>query len=179
MLLVPRPHPVGASMGGVWARSSRSATSIASFIEAKSCEVYGTKLSMARRQINERKQKCHVAADSSYLGIDDLKDVQEELIDVSNKWYNIGLQLNLQPGDLDNIKLTEHVDVRSCLCEMLKSWLKRVHPSPTWQLLVKALSSRSVSEADLAKRMKEKYCRKNVTAQLPIISMLHRRRKQL
>ena len=135
-------------------------------------QFYRTKLSMARRQIKKRKQKCHGAADSSYLRIDDLKDVQEELIDVSNKWYNIGLQLNLQPGVLDNIKLTEHADARSCLCEMLKSWLKRVHPLPTWQLLVKALSSRSVSEADLAKRMKEKYCRKNATDQLPIISML-------
>ena len=98
-----------------------------------------------------------------YLGIDDLKVLQEELIDVSSKWYNIGLQLNLQAGDLDNIKLTEHVDVRSCLCEMLKMWLRRGHP--TWQLLVKALNSRSVSENDLAKQLKRKYCKKIATDQ--------------
>ena len=102
-----------------------------------------------------------------YLGIDDLKVLQiinlPELIDVSSKWYNIGLQLNLQAGDLDNIKLTEHVDVRSCLCEMLKMWLRRGHP--TWQLLVKALNSRSVSENDLAKQLKRKYCKKIATDQ--------------
>ena len=105
-----------------------------------------------------------LATDSHfYLGIDDLKVLQEELVDVSSKWYNIGLQLNLQPGDLDNIKLTEHVDVRSCLCEMLKLWLKRGHP--TWQLLVEGLNSRSVSEMELAKQLKKKYCKKIATDQ--------------
>ena len=92
-----------------------------------------------------------------------MKILQEELVDVSSKWYNIGLHLDLLPGDLDNIKLTEHVDVRSCLCEMLKLWLKRGHP--TWHLLVKALNSRSVSEMDLAKQLKRKYCKKITTDQ--------------
>ena len=104
---------------------------------------------------------------NSYLRINDLKDVHEELIDVSSKWYNIGLQLSLQPGVLDRIK--EHKDANSCLCEMLKLWLKGVHPSPTWKLLIKALKSRSVSEADLAKRLKRKYCRK-IGNYLPPIS---------
>ena len=104
---------------------------------------------------------------NSYLRINDLKDVHEELIDVSTKWYNIGLQLNLQPGALDHIK--EHKDANSCLREMLKHWLKGVHPSPTWKLLIKALKSRSVSEADLAKRLKRKYCRK-IVSYLPPMS---------
>ena len=104
---------------------------------------------------------------NSYLRINDLKDVHEELIDVSSKWYNIGLQLNLQPGVLDHIK--EHKDANSCLREMLKHWLKGVHPSPTWKLLIKALKSRSVSEADLAKRLKRKYCRK-IVSYLPPMS---------
>lgn len=110
-----------------------------------------------------------VPADLNNLRINDLKDVHEELIDVSSKWYSIGLRLNLQPGVLDRIK--EHKDANSCLCEMLKLWLKGVHPTPTWKLLIKALKSRSVSEADLAKRLKRKYCRKIVTDHLPI-SML-------
>ena len=129
---------------------------------------------MARRQINKRIQ-CHGTADSSYLKIDDLKDVQEELIDVSNKWYNIGLQLNLQPGVLDGIR--EHKDANSCLCEMLKFWLKTNHS--TWQLLVKALNSRSVSETDLAKRLKDKYCKKIATDQLPIVGMSIQSRNQI
>ena len=98
------------------------------------------------------------------MGIDDLKDVQEELIGVSNKWYNIGLQLHIQPGVLDSIMA--HKDGHSCLCEMLKCWLKGVDPQPTWKMLVKALDSRSVSEADLAKQLKKIYCRKIAAGQL-------------
>ena len=55
------------------------------------------------------------------------------------------------------------MDVCSCLCEILKLWLKR--GQPTWQLLVEGLNSRSVSEMELAKQLKKKYCKKIATDQ--------------
>ena len=63
------------------------------------------------------------------LGPDDLNDVRRELLDVSKKWYDIGLELRLQPGDLENIEC-QNQDVRICLRKMLLHWLKKVDPPP-------------------------------------------------
>lgn len=100
-----------------------------------------------------------------------MRVVQEELIGVSNKWYNIGLQLHIQPGVLDSIM--ENKDGHSRLCEMLKCWLKGVDPQPTWKLLVKALDSQSVSESDLAKQLKRRYCKKVAADQTLLKGILH------
>ena len=92
------------------------------------------------------------------LGVDDLNDVRKELLDVSSKWYDIGLELRLRTGDLENIEC-QNQDVRVYLRKMLLHWLKKVDPPPTWEGLACALESRTVGEPRLAEQLRTKYCK--------------------
>lgn len=93
------------------------------------------------------------------LSANNLGDVYEELFDVSKKWYDIGLQLNLRPGVLDAIESDHYFDsVNTCLRKMLHQWLKTTIPPPTWEVLASALERRTVGELQLAQQLREKYC---------------------
>ena len=92
------------------------------------------------------------------MGIHHLKDVHEELISVSHKWYDIGLQLNLPVGTLDRIR-EQYSDPQTRLREILKSWLLSVDPHPTWMALVEVLKRRAVEEHSLADELKAKHCK--------------------
>ena len=70
------------------------------------------------------------------------------------KWYELGLQLKVQPHDLDAIKLSSH----NKLLGMLKQWLKSAE-NTTWPHIVEALQCRSVGLPDLARRVRDKHCR--------------------
>jgi len=82
----------------------------------------------------------------------------EELIQVSDKWYLLGLRLNVHPGTLDSIRqeylMTGTV---SCLCGMLQAWLKSTKPYPTWKALIDGLRSETVREMLLGEQLKGKY----------------------
>ena len=82
----------------------------------------------------------------------------EELVQVSDKWYLLGLRLNVHPGTLDSIRqeylMTGTV---SCLCGVLQAWLKGTKPYPTWKALVNALRSETVGEMQLGEQLKGKY----------------------
>ena len=45
-----------------------------------------------------------------------------------------------------------------CLREMLKQWLTRTSPPPSWSGLVEALSSEPVGEQELADEIHSQYC---------------------
>ena len=92
------------------------------------------------------------------LGPDSLADVYGELVDVSCKWYPIGLELGIRPGRLDTIKSDNPLDAAACLRETLHCWLKRVHPVPTWESLARALEGGTVEETHLAMHLRVKYC---------------------
>ena len=90
------------------------------------------------------------------LVIDDLGNLQNDLHGISSKWHNLGVQLHIEPGDLDNIK-TEVITQVECLREMLKIWLKQIDPYPTKIALVKALKRPVINEQRLAQQLQEKY----------------------
>ena len=96
------------------------------------------------------------------LSIDDLKEVQDKLFGVSNKWYDIGLQLLLSANDLDSIEANSN-STQHCLREMLKRWLRRVNPHPTWKAVVDALKSVVVGEETLAQQLEDEYCKQDNT----------------
>ena len=100
------------------------------------------------------------------LSLDDLAQVLEELHNVSPWWYNIGLQLKLSPDTMDKIK-GEESDSNVQLREMLKVWLKRVEPTPTWEALVQALKTRSVGRGQEANKLEEKYCKGKAVSKTP------------
>ena len=79
-----------------------------------------------------------------------LKDLA--LIKVSD-WYVVGLQLELDDKDLDDIE-RDFGDSRRCRREMFKLWLK-TSPNPTYAQLAKALML--AEEETLAHRICQKY----------------------
>ena len=81
-----------------------------------------------------------------------------ELLDVSDKWFNLGLELQLRVGTLRRLR-NEYPDLSEALREMLFHWLKKVDPPPTWEGLACALESRTVGEPRLAEQLRTKYCK--------------------
>lgn len=96
----------------------------------------------------------------------DLGELQNELHGISSKWYDLGVQLHIDSGELDNIKRDNPVE---CLREMLKIWLKKVDPDPTWNALIDALKSRVINEQKLANQLERKYMTDGVIPSAPAI----------
>ena len=91
------------------------------------------------------------------LTIADLKDVREAVFDGQNSWYDIGVELDVSPATLDNIKTQFHDDA-DCLREMLKVWLKGLDCS--WKVIVAALKSKALRQktGTLATEIEKEYC---------------------
>jgi len=92
------------------------------------------------------------------LSADDLGDVYEEIFEAHSKWYFIGLRLKLSVNTLDGIKAQYGSELAECFCEMLKRWLTRVDPLPTWKSLDEALNSQSVDKPLLALQVMANHC---------------------
>ena len=87
--------------------------------------------------------------------MDDIGCVLEEVLDVSARWYHLGLQLNMRIGTLDRIKV-QSPDPRDQLLEMLKTWLT-TSDNTSWKTLTNALRSQSVGASHLAGVLETKY----------------------
>ena len=80
-----------------------------------------------------------------------LKVVRDFLYDVRLKWYDIGIELDVEVVDLDEIKGRELND-GDCLREMLIKRLKFVENRLTWKKLADALVAKAVNELELAEK---------------------------
>lgn len=79
-----------------------------------------------------------------HLSLDSLGELLEAIYSANLKWYNLGLRLGLQVPVLDAIGTRFPQDPETCLREMLREWLKRGSPTPSWKELVDALMSTAV-----------------------------------
>lgn len=70
------------------------------------------------------------------LTTNNLRVVRNAVYDVAAKWYDLGLELGIAPGDLDAIR-SAHSDPQECLREMLRKWLSGVNPEPSWRVYTK------------------------------------------
>ena len=95
---------------------------------------------------------------SSDLGPDELRTVRSELFSVRDKWYDIGLELNIPFQTLNVIEKDNPNNCANCLRKMLMEWLSSSSPDPSWSGLVEALSSEPVREKRLAREIHSKYC---------------------
>ena len=86
---------------------------------------------------------------SGQLTISDLPQVFVAVFDARTKWYDIGLVLKIDAGSLDAIEEDNPRDVQNCLRALLKKWLRRGQPKPTWGALREALESPLVDEGQL------------------------------
>ena len=69
-----------------------------------------------------------------------MKTVYNKVQDAHSQWYMFGLELGIVADDLDPIKSLCHGETMESLLEVLKIFLRRIKPKPTWQLLVDALN---------------------------------------
>ena len=87
-----------------------------------------------------------------------LKELFEELVNISHKWKHLGIQLGLE-GKLDNIKSDNPENSQHRLSDVLSTWLK-VEPGATWHTLCAALRSETVGEQKLASDLVAKYLKR-------------------
>jgi len=87
-----------------------------------------------------------------------LKTVSNALHSVSDKWSDIGLQLNVPKYQL-NIIEADTTGVKKRMQAMLDYWMNNAtDPLPSWEVLVNALKALAVGESRLAKELEERYC---------------------
>ena len=89
------------------------------------------------------------------LELGDLAVVVENLCEVKEKWYSIGLQLKIPSSILDSIEKEDNT-LNDKLTSMIKSWLKSTS-SKSWMVVCDALKTLSVGENVLAGRLQKKY----------------------
>ena len=87
----------------------------------------------------------------------DLKTVRTALWDARCKWYDIGVELDLDTATLDSINTTHCKQVEDCFREILSKWLEVATPCPSWKALVKALRSPAVDFPQVASKIESKY----------------------
>ena len=92
----------------------------------------------------------HIAA------LADLGTLLGSLESIRASRYNFGLQLRVDIGILDGIKV-QYSDPLDCLRETLKHWLK-TSPNCTWKCIVNALGSPIVGANVLALELEREHC---------------------
>lgn len=91
----------------------------------------------------------------------DLKTLINELFSVRQKWYPIGVQLNVDHTVLEDIETKHAGDVYRQLSSMLQEWLKNGSKTASWREIVEALRSPSVDTTSLASNLKINKCPKD------------------
>ena len=86
----------------------------------------------------------------------DLGTLLGSLESIQAKWYNFGLQLRVDVGQLDAIA-AQYSNPLDCLRETLKQWLKTC-PNCTWKCIVDALGNPIVGANALALELERKHC---------------------
>ena len=76
----------------------------------------------------------------------DLRDVCRELVSIKAKYYQLGVELGLLPGELDAIKKEDPQDVDQVFTKVILRWLRQHYDvarfgGPTWRRLVEAVDS--------------------------------------
>ena len=95
---------------------------------------------------------------------DDISDVVDELYEARSKCYNLGMAL-IKPSDVEAIN-TECKESEEKLTKIILKWLRKGNDC-TWETLCKALERPAVDMEQLAKTIREKFCKKEETRDIP------------
>ena len=76
---------------------------------------------------------------------------------VAASWEDLGVDLGFNVGDLKQIKVDNPGDSKSCLRELLRKWLDRINPEPSWEAIVEAVEL-GLGKEDLARTLRTTYC---------------------
>ena len=81
---------------------------------------------------------------------------EDELVNVREWWYPLGLQLKVRLEMLDRIR-AQFPDPKDGLRETLETWLT-TSDNASWKALTDALKSQSVKGYQIANYLESKYC---------------------
>ena len=81
-----------------------------------------------------------------------LKNVRSFLYEVKLKWYDLGIELDVEVETLDEIKASNRDDHGACLREMIKVRLGFVDKPLTWTHIADALNAKAINEQKLAEQ---------------------------
>ena len=90
------------------------------------------------------------------LTLESLNLVSNQTWEARTKWFYIGLELKLNPSDLEAIKVANSNEPDNCFTNMLSVWLR--NDNATWAALIDALKSKKVNHLYLAKSIEDKFC---------------------
>lgn len=91
------------------------------------------------------------------MTISSLQSIQSTIFGARSKWYSIGIELNIDPNDLDAVKEKHQSDPDKCFIEVLTIWLRGNYSKRVWTTIVNALKAKAVGFGELAERV-EKLC---------------------
>ena len=93
---------------------------------------------------------------SSLLAELDIKNLTNELATVAHKWFNIGIQLEIDYHVLKGFEQQHKDNPSRCLSEMLHCWLNGNGKSCVkWETIIEVLRSPSINETGLAEKIFE------------------------
>ena len=89
------------------------------------------------------------------LSKEDLELIQEYLTEAQHKWSDIGVQLRLDPEQLESLKnSTSTSSTEEKFHRMILMWLEGERCAPqTWRSLCAALRAPTVDEAEIARQI--------------------------
>ena len=79
----------------------------------------------------------------------------KELRHLADQWETIGIVLEIEDVELQIIKANNQSDTNACLREMLRAWLHRFYPPPSWSAVIDTLHA--LGHVHLANRLETKY----------------------
>ena len=85
--------------------------------------------------------------------MNDFDVVLNAIWEVHAKWQNLGLALGILPSDLEVVKKDSPGDAEECFRAVVRLWLTREDPRPTWAALVEALQLPMLQYGALAARI--------------------------
>ena len=92
-----------------------------------------------------------------------MKTVINEIWKVRASFYNLGMNLDIDTGTLDVAK--RKGDDGEALNLVIKKWLQKNKPKPTWKALIQALRKENIDAGALANEIAAKYCPDQITTE--------------
>ena len=85
--------------------------------------------------------------------MNDFDVVLNAIWEIRAEWQNLGLSLGIPYSDIEVIKKDSPGDAEDCFRAVIRLWLTREDPKPTWAALVEALQSPMLRHVALAARI--------------------------
>ena len=120
------------------------------------------KLAHREKEIQEMKYATtpaqNVPSAKSGQSTPSLKDLRKEIGLIASGWESIGILLDIDLDLLNRLKSDNQNVIEKCFLEMLKIWLNRVSPPPSWAAIADVVGH--LGYPILKERLKNKYCNK-------------------